>query len=211
MGSVDADASPQKGLRLVVGLGNPGRAYETTRHNVGFMVIDRVAGDFSISLDRRKFDVVFGRGRVEHRDVILAKPLAYMNRSGPPIRQLADYLRLTGADLLIVHDDIDLAFGRLKIKEKGGHGGHNGIRSVIEAFGGGDFVRLRVGIGRSGTGQDVAGYVLDQFDRDEASILPQILQRARDAAVAVLCKGTKVGMNQFNVNPVTLNDSTSGL
>jgi PTH1 family peptidyl-tRNA hydrolase len=104
-----------------------------------------------------------------------------------------------------------LAFGRLKIKEKGGHGGHNGIRSVIEAFSGGDFVRLRVGIGRSGTGQDVAGYVLDQFDRDEASVLPQVIQRARDAAVTVLCKGTKVGMNQFNVNPVTLNDSTSGL
>jgi peptidyl-tRNA hydrolase, PTH1 family len=208
MGSVDADASPQKGLRLVVGLGNPGRAYETTRHNVGFMVIDRVAGDFSISLDRRKFDVVFGRGRVEHRDVILAKPLAYMNRSGPPIRQLADYLRLTGADLLIVHDDIDLAFGRLKIKEKGGHGGHNGLKSLMAAFGGGDFVRLRVGIGRSEYGANVTDHVLGRFLSDERNVLHQILTKARDAVVTILCKGAKEGMNHFNLKKFEMTRET---
>jgi PTH1 family peptidyl-tRNA hydrolase len=208
MGSVDADASPQKGLRLVVGLGNPGRAYETTRHNVGFMVIDRVAGDCSISLDRRKFDVVFGRGRVEHRDVIFAKPLAYMNRSGPPIRQLADYLRLTGADLLIVHDDIDLAFGRLKIKEKGGHGGHNGLKSLMAAFGGGDFLRLRVGIGRSEFGADVTDHVLGRFLSDERDVLHQILTRARDAVLTVLCKGAKEGMNRFNLKKLEMTRET---
>jgi PTH1 family peptidyl-tRNA hydrolase len=208
MGAVEADLSPHRGLRLVVGLGNPGRAYETTRHNVGFMVIDRVAGDFSISLDRRKFDVVFGRGRVEHRDVILAKPLAYMNRSGPPIRQLADYLRLTGADLLIVHDDIDLAFGRLKIKEKGGHGGHNGLKSLMAAFGGGDFVRLRVGIGRSEYGANVTDHVLGRFLSDERNVLHQILTKARDAVVTILCKGAKEGMNHFNLKKFEMTRET---
>jgi PTH1 family peptidyl-tRNA hydrolase len=208
MGSVEADASPQRGLRLVVGLGNPGRAYETTRHNVGFMVIDRVAGDFSISLDRRKFDVVFGRGRIEHEEVILAKPLAYMNRSGPPIRQLADYMRLTSADLVIVHDDIDLAFGRLKIKEKGGHGGHNGLKSLMAAFGGGDFVRLRVGIGRSEFGAEVTDHVLGRFSSNERNVLHQILTRARDAVVTVLCKGAKEGMNLFNLKKFEITRET---
>jgi PTH1 family peptidyl-tRNA hydrolase len=211
MGMDGLHGDPEGRLRLVVGLGNPGPKYRATRHNIGFAVLDRIAQEFAIDASREKFDAVFGRGRIDTGEVILAKPLAFMNRSGPPLRNLADFFRISRQDVLVIHDDIDLAFGRLKIKEKGGHGGHNGIRSVIEAFGGGDFVRLRVGIGRSGTGQDVAGYVLDQFDRDEASVLPQVIQRARDAAVTVLCKGTKVGMNQFNVNPVTLNDSTSGL
>ncbi len=208
MGSVDLDASPQKGLRLVVGLGNPGRAYEATRHNVGFMVIDRLAGDFAISLDRRKFDVVFGRGRIGQNEVILAKPMAYMNRSGPPIRRLADYLKLTGEDLLIIHDDIDLVFGRLKIKGKGGHGGHNGLKSLMAAFGGGDFVRLRVGIGRSGPGADVTDHVLGRFLSAERDVLREVLTRAGDAVVTILCKGVKEGMNHFNLKKFEMTRET---
>ncbi len=190
---------------LVVGLGNPGAQYSATRHNIGFRVIDRIAEEFAIDTGRQKFDVLFGRGRVEAVEVVLAKPLAFMNRSGPPVRQLSDFFKIPIQAILVIHDDIDLAFGRLKIKAKGGHGGHNGLRSVIDALGGGEFTRLRLGIGRSGTGKDVAAYVLDRFERDEAALLPAVIQRARDAVVTILLKGTKVGMNQFNVNPATPN------
>jgi PTH1 family peptidyl-tRNA hydrolase len=194
-------------LHLVVGLGNPGPRYAATRHNIGFRVLDRLAAEFAIDVSRERFTAVFGRGRIEDVDVVLAKPLAFMNRSGPPVRSLADFFRISSQDLLVLHDDIDLDYGRLKIKEKGGHGGHNGIRSLIDAFGGGDFVRLRVGIGRSETGeQPVADYVLDHFTRGEAAELPRIIERAKDAVVTILCKGTKIGMNQFNTKPVTRTD-----
>jgi peptidyl-tRNA hydrolase, PTH1 family len=192
-------------LRLVVGLGNPGPQYDQTRHNIGFHVVDRIAHEYAIDIGRHKFETAFGRGRVGPVEVVLAKPLAFMNRSGPPVRQLSDFFKISSQDVLVVHDDIDLAFGRIKIKEKGGHGGHNGIRSVIDAFGSGAFTRLRLGIGRSGTGQDAAAYVLDRFGREETSMLPEVIQRAREAVVTILVQGTKVGMNRFNVNPATLN------
>ena len=194
---------PQGRLRLVVGLGNPGARYAATRHNIGFRVVDRLAAEFAIDITREKFSVVFGRGRIEGLDVVLAKPMAFMNRSGPPVHSFAEFFRISLQEVLVIHDDIDLEYGRLKIKEKGGHGGHNGVRSMINAFGGGDFTRLRVGIGRSGTGAQVADYVLDQFTREEAAELPGIIERARDAVVTILCQGTKIGMNQFNIKPVT--------
>jgi PTH1 family peptidyl-tRNA hydrolase len=194
-------------LRLVVGLGNPGPRYAATRHNIGFRVLDRLAAEFAIAVSREKFTAVFGRGRIEDIDVVLAKPLAFMNRSGPPVRSLAEFFRISSQDLLVIHDDIDLDYGRIKIKEKGGHGGHNGVRSLIDAFGGGGFTRLRLGIGRSGTGeQPVADYVLDHFSRSEAAELPRIIERARDAVVTILCMGTRIGMNQFNTKPITRTD-----
>lgn len=203
---MDANQSGPGGrLRLVVGLGNPGPQYVATRHNIGFRVLDRIAQEFAIPVERHKFEAAFGRGRVGPVDVVLAKPQSFMNRSGPPVRQLSDFYKISNQDILVIHDDIDLAFGRIKIKEKGGHGGHNGIRSVIDAFGSGAFTRLRLGIGRSGTGQDAAAYVLDRFGPEETSMLPEVIQRARDAVVTILVHGTKVGMNRFNVNPATLN------
>jgi peptidyl-tRNA hydrolase, PTH1 family len=206
MGTEDSYAETSGRLRLVVGLGNPGAKYAATRHNIGFRVVDRLADDFGISFGREKFNAVFGRGRVEGQDVVLAKPMAFMNLSGTPVRAVAEFFRISLQAVVIVHDDIDLDYGRLKIKVKGGHGGHNGIRSVINAFSGGDFTRLRVGIGRSGAGAQVADYVLDQFTREEAAELPHLIGRARDAVVTILCKGTKVGMNQFNMKPVTRTD-----
>jgi PTH1 family peptidyl-tRNA hydrolase len=198
----------QERLHLVVGLGNPGPRYAATRHSIGFRVVDRLAGEFGIAVSRERFTAVFGRGRIEDVDVVLAKPLSFMNRSGPSVRSLADFFRISSQDMVVIHDDIDLDYGRLKIKEKGGHGGHNGVRSLIDAFGGGGFSRVRLGIGRSETGeQPVADYVLDHFTRDEAAELPRIIERARDAVVTILCRGTKIGMNQFNTKPVTRTDS----
>ena len=189
---------PSQRLSLVVGLGNPGAAYEQTRHNAGFMVADELAGKFDIGFDKRKFDTVFGRGYIEREPVVLAKPMAFMNRSGLPVRSLADYFKISSAAVLVIHDDIDLAFGRLKIKEKGGHGGHNGIRSLIDAFGSDDFVRLRIGVGRSGFDISVSDHVLSKFSGQENESLAQIIATARNAVVTILCKGTKAGMNQFN-------------
>ena len=194
---------PQKRLRLVVGLGNPGDAYATTRHNVGFMALDAVAAAYKIALDKRKFNAVMGRGLIEGSEVILAQPQSFMNRSGPSVQQLVHYYRILCEDLLVIHDDIDLTFGRLKIKEKGGHGGHNGVRSLIDALGAGDFVRLRIGIGRSEIGSDVVDHVLGRFSAQEKTALADVITRARDAVVTILCKGTKEGMNRFNNTSIT--------
>jgi PTH1 family peptidyl-tRNA hydrolase len=185
-------------MRLVVGLGNPGDVYRNTRHNAGFMVADKIADDFNIAFDKTKFDSVYGRGFVEKIEVVLAKPMAYMNRAGPPVQKLAHYYRIQCKDMLVIHDDIDLAYGRFKIKEKGGHGGHNGIRSLMDALGGGDFVRLRIGVGRSEAGTDVTGHVLGRFSPEQSQILDRIIANARDAVVTILSQGTKTGMNLFN-------------
>jgi PTH1 family peptidyl-tRNA hydrolase len=186
------------GIVLIAGLGNPGSKYEKTRHNVGFISIDELSEKYSIPLSKGKFDSVFGRGRIEGHDVILAKPLAYMNRSGPPLRKLADYFGIKCEDLIILYDDIDLAFERIRIKENGGHGGHNGIRSIVDAFGNNDFPRLRIGIGRPNSGADVTGHVLGRFSVEEAEILTRIVERTREAVVRIICDGIAVAMNNFN-------------
>jgi PTH1 family peptidyl-tRNA hydrolase len=189
---------PQRQLRLVVGLGNPGETYSKTRHNAGFMVVDKVSDAFSIALEKQKFDARFGIGSINGVKIVLAKPMAYMNRSGPQVQNIAGYFRILCEDMLVVHDDIDLAFGRLKIKEKGGDGGHKGVRSIIDAFGRGDFTRLRVGVGRPDAKNDAADYVLGKFTLEERKVLSQIITAAKDAIVTILCKGTKEGMNRFN-------------
>jgi len=185
-------------LRLVAGLGNPGENYRHTRHNVGFCVLDRIAASYSIPFTFRERDAVFGRGAIHGIPVVLAKPMAYMNRSGLPLIRLSEKFGISNRDLVVIHDDLDLAFGRLKIKEKGGDGGHRGVRSIIDAFGSGEFTRVRVGIGRSETGMAVVDYVLTEFSPEEAESLDEVISRTRDAVVTILCKGTKDGMNQFN-------------
>ena len=189
---------PQKHTRLIVGLGNPGIQYKHTRHNTGFMVVDKLAGDFGIFLNKNKFEVRYGRGIIEDHDVMLANPMAFMNLSGPPVQKLAAYFKIPGNDLVVIHDDIDLAFGRLKIKEKGGHGGHKGLKSIINAVGVDEFVRLRVGVGRSDTGRGVTDHVLGPFSDGEAKLLDTVLNQARDAVVTILTEGSKVAMNRFN-------------
>ncbi|MDA8138790.1 MAG: aminoacyl-tRNA hydrolase [Desulfobacteraceae bacterium] len=189
---------PEQGTFLIAGLGNPGPEYARTRHNAGFMVIDALAQIHRIELQRRKFDVVYGRGEIRDREVILAKPQAFMNRSGPPLQQLANFFKVQTEAMVVVHDDIDLAFTRLKIKEKGGDGGHKGIRSIIGAFGGGDFVRVRLGIGRSGDGRNVVDHVLSTFSKDETAVMKEFLQRSCDAIVTILEVGSKEAMNRFN-------------
>jgi len=189
---------PDKRLQLIAGLGNPGEAYRQTRHNAGFMVIEKLAVTHSIEIDKHKFKTVFGRGRVEDVEALLVKPQAYMNTSGPPVRRLADFFRISARDMLVIHDDIDLAFGRIKIKKKGGHGGHNGLRSLMEAFGSGEFARLRVGIGRSEERHSVTDHVLSEYSASETGLLDRIISNACDAVVTLLTLGITEAMNRFN-------------
>ena len=189
---------PEDRFRLIVGLGNPGEKYRRTRHNMGFMVVDRLAHTHGILLERRKFNVLFGRGKVGSRQVILAKPMSYMNLSGPAARDLAFFFKLEMQDIVVIHDDIDLVFGQIKIKEKGGNGGHNGVKSLIEALGTGEFTRLRVGIGRPETRQRVRAYVLAGFDAQQETLLEDVVSTAQDAAETILFKGVPEAMNRFH-------------
>ena len=188
--------------RLVVGLGNPGSEYLNTRHNIGFMALDYIADTFSISLSKKKFNLIYGQGTIEDIPVVLAKPQSYMNLSGFPTRQIADYFRIHSGDVLVIHDDIDLAFQRIKLKTKGGDGGHKGVRSMIDAFGGDEFARIRIGVGRgfnaSGERNAVVDHVLGRFNNEEALLVKELLAQVRKAVVTVLRKGVVVGMNRFN-------------
>ncbi len=184
--------------RLVVGLGNPGRKYMRTRHNIGFMLIDRLGNHFGISPDQTKFKCLFGQGIYRENRLFLVQPMDFMNRSGPPVFQLARYFNISLDDTLIIHDDVDLDIGRIKIKAKGGHGGHNGIKSIIDAFGSDNFPRIRIGIGRPEPPVDVTDYVLGKFTPEELQNLEPVLKKAEDAVETVLNKGTTVAMNHFN-------------
>lgn len=192
-------------VRLVVGLGNPGDPYHKTRHNAGFMVIDDLAGHFSIGLGQQnKFMAEFGRGVIGEDKVILVKPQAYMNQSGPPIRRVADFFKIPVQDILVIHDDIDVVFGNVKIKEKGGDGGHRGLKSLRGTLGSDAFIRLRIGVGRPIAQMSVTDHVLGRFNPEERKALSGVIERARDAVAVILCKGVREAMNLFNSNLITI-------
>ena len=185
-------------MRLIVGLGNPGAAYAQTRHNVGMWVIERAAARWSIRLAKRGM-AHRGSGRLGSELLELAGTLDWMNITGPPLKGLFREFMLTADDLILIHDDLDLEPGRLRIKQAGGHGGHNGIKSVVEALGTSEFVRLKIGIGRPSPYQDSADYVLQTFTREDLEVLNPCLDRAVDALECLIHRGTAVAMNQFNV------------
>ncbi|HEY6262595.1 MAG TPA: aminoacyl-tRNA hydrolase, partial [Nitrospiraceae bacterium] len=185
-------------MRLIVGLGNPGTAYAQTRHNVGMWVIERAAARWSIRLTKRGM-TQRGSGRLGSELLELAGTLDWMNITGPPLKGLLRECSLTTDDLILIHDDLDLDLGRLRIKQAGGHGGHNGIKSVIEAVRTAQFVRVKIGIGRPPSRQDPTDYVLQPFTSDELEVLNPCLDHAVDALECLIHRGTAVAMNQFNV------------
>ncbi|OQY12422.1 MAG: aminoacyl-tRNA hydrolase [Desulfobacteraceae bacterium 4572_19] len=183
---------------LVAGLGNPGTSYDKTRHNIGFMFIDFFAENYSIQVSKEKFKTVFGRGKTRNANLILAKPMAYMNKSGNPLQQLTGYFNIIPENLLVVYDDIDLPFAKIRVREKGGHGGHNGIRSIMEALGNGEFNRLRIGVGRPNGQREVTDHVLGKFSAEEKKQLPNLLKHAEDVVSTIINHGVKEAMNVFN-------------
>lgn len=185
-------------MHLIVGLGNPGAAYAPTRHNAGMWVIERAAARWSVRLAKRGM-AHRGSGRLGSELLELAGTLDWMNITGPPLKGLLREYSLTADDLILVHDDLDLDLGRLRIKQAGGHGGHNGIKSVIDAIGTPQFVRIKIGIGRPAPRQDSADYVLEAFTRAELEVLNPCLDRAVDALECLIHRGLAVAMNEFNV------------
>jgi len=185
-------------VHLIVGLGNPGKAYAQTRHNVGMWVVERAAAQWSIRLIPYG-TTQRGSGRLGSELIELVGLLDWMNASGPPLKGLLRDLTLTPDDLIVVHDDLDLEPGRLRIKAGGGHGGHNGIKSVVEALGTSQFVRVKIGIGRPAPNQDPADYVLESFTEQELDVLTPCLDRAVAALECLVHRGPSAAMNEFNV------------
>lgn len=185
-------------MKLIVGLGNPGTKYALTRHNIGFMAAEQLAAAAGIVLKKKGHQGVYGVGRIAGEESAVLLPQTFMNLSGASVGSACKSLGVEPGDLIVVHDDIDLPFGRLKIKAGGGHGGHNGIRHIREVLGTGDFIRLKLGVGRPLGGGDVAGHVLSTFSGGERKQLETVLGSAVEAVEAILAQGVQRAMNDFN-------------
>lgn len=185
-------------VKLVVGLGNPGSQYEGSRHNVGFMVIDLLARRRGIRVAQRRFHALLGQGEISGEQVLLAKPITYMNRSGYAVRAIAGWYGVGLSDILVVVDDMALEPGRIRVRPKGSDGGHNGLKSVIALLGSQEFPRLRVGIGRPGPAEDAVSYVLGWFAGEELPVMSQAFGRAADAVEVWVASGIDEAMNRFN-------------
>lgn len=184
-------------MKLVVGLGNPGVQYARNRHNVGFMLLDRLAAREHAQFSRKRFNAKFCETILEGEHVLLFKPQTYMNLSGNAVGKFASFYHVSMDQILIVYDDLDLPLGRLKLRGGGGAGGHHGMESVIRIFGNDEIPRLRIGIGRPDSHADVA-HVLGDFSSDETRVLDEVLDRGEQAVRVWLSGGITKAMNQFN-------------
>jgi len=184
-------------MKMIVGRGNPGRQYAATRHNIGFVVVDRLADRLGISVSKLQHKALVGEARLATDKVLLVKPQTYMNNSGEAVAALVRYYRVEPADLLVIYDDMDLPVGKIRLRTKGGAGTHNGMRSIIDWLGTEEFARLRVGIDRPSTG-DWADYVLAPFQEEELTALRQALEAAEEAALTFVRAGIVRAMNEFN-------------
>src|SRR5688572_12933335 len=185
---------------ILIGLGNPGREYNTTRHNFGFMLIDRLCVRLNARGMKLQSNAIVISTIHEDRKIILAKPQTYMNLSGQSVQGLLHFYKIPIENLLVAHDDLDLPFGTIRIRPAGGPGGQRGMASTIEKLGTKDFPRLRLGIGRPPGRMDPKAYVLQEFSKDEVKLLPEILDRAADAALEFATKGLNAAMNKYNGN-----------
>ncbi|OOM82057.1 peptidyl-tRNA hydrolase [Clostridium puniceum] len=181
---------------LIVGLGNPGREYEDTRHNIGFKVVDNIAREYNIEINRQKFKGTYGEGFIDGEKIILLKPTTYMNLSGESVREVVDFYNLDNEDILVIYDDISLEIGTLRIREKGSAGGHNGIKSIIAHLGSEVFPRIKVGVGQPAG--DLVKYVLGKFTKEEADVLSESVNASTKAAKEIIKTDAKTAMNQFN-------------
>ncbi|MFH0799643.1 MAG: aminoacyl-tRNA hydrolase [Pseudomonadota bacterium] len=183
---------------MIAGLGNPGRSYARHRHNAGFMVLDLLGRRHGIEISRKSFGALVGSGAIGGEAVILAKPQTFMNLSGDSVAPLLRYYRLGKEDLIVVHDDLDIDVGKLKLSQGAGHGGHNGIRSIFENIGASDFSRVRVGIGRPPAGMDGASYVLHPFGEEEAGDVEDAMALAADSVEMLVAKGLAAAQQKYH-------------
>jgi PTH1 family peptidyl-tRNA hydrolase len=187
-------------MHLVVGLGNPGTRYTRTRHNVGFLVVERLAARVGVYVEKKLYGALVGDGSVAGTKVMFAMPQQFMNLSGQPVASVMGFYKIPKTELVVIHDDMDLPFGRLRVRVGGGHGGHNGIRDIQQKVGA-DFVRVRVGVGRPPEQMDPADWVLSPWSPTESAALDPILDTAADAVESVVRDGVTKTMNVYNAVP----------
>jgi PTH1 family peptidyl-tRNA hydrolase len=183
---------------LLVGLGNPGREYRETRHNIGFMLLDRLASRLKVRFSRLQSKALIASATYEARRIILAKPQTFMNLSGQSVQGLIHFYKLPLTNILIAHDDLDLPPGTIRIRPDGGSAGQKGMNSILERLGTDEFPRLRLGVGRPPGQMQAPDYVLQDFSRDELSIVNETLDRAVEAAITFVINGLEVSMNKYN-------------
>ncbi len=184
-------------MHLVIGLGNPGKRYEETRHNVGFLVVDRLAARSGDAVSTKQFGALVGKASVGGDTAVLAKPQSFMNLSGQPVASLKGYYKANNDQIVVVHDDMDIPFGEVRVKVGGGHGGHNGLRDLSKRIGQ-DYVRVRVGVSRPPEGWNPADYVLGTWRADERAALDAFVDRTADCVEATVRDGAQSAMNTFN-------------
>ncbi len=186
-------------MKLVVGLGNPGIEYQFTPHNLGFLAVDRIAEQYGAHLDNRRCRALTGKARIGSEELLLAKPETFMNLSGLAVRELVSELEVDPApDLIVIYDELDLPWGAIRIRQRGGTAGHNGIESVVNALGTPEFLRVRLGFGPDFPVGDGAKYVLSQLKKSQYEVVDQELDAAAEAVKAILTEGVAAAMNRFN-------------
>jgi PTH1 family peptidyl-tRNA hydrolase len=185
-------------MKLIVGLGNPGREYSETRHNVGFMTIDELAKRWEIVSWRSRHEALIGEYRIGDEQLILVKPQTFMNLSGNAVGALARWYKVKIEDIIVIHDDMDLPTGRLRLRTKGSSGGHRGIESLLMQLGQEEFARVRIGIGRPPQGWQVVDYVLAKFNAEESPLIEAVIKKAADAVEGIVKHGLNKAMNTFN-------------
>ena len=188
-------------MYIIVGLGNPGNRYRFTRHNFGFMVLEKLAQEFKIDLKQKSFDALWGKGKIKGTNILLAMPQTYMNLSGTAVRQLVAFFKADINNLIVIHDDLDLPFGTIRLKAGGGNAGHKGLVSITENLGSSNFKRVRLGIGRPSDKSRIEGYVLEPFNSDEElSWLPDIIQTATEASAEIVLSGVEKAIAKYHKN-----------
>lgn len=185
-------------MYLIVGLGNPTREYEHTRHNAGFDAVDMLAEKWDIAVEEKKYKGLCGKGMIGGEKVILLKPQTYMNLSGESVRAAADFYKIDPDHIIVMYDDIDLDVGKLRVRAKGSAGGHNGIKNIIAHLGTQEFPRVRIGVGAKPDRMDLADYVLGRFSQVERPVMEDAFREAAEAAAAVMEDGIDAAMNRFN-------------
>lgn len=182
----------------VIGLGNPGMQYETTRHNIGFEVIERLAYENKINVNKKKHHAFIGEGFIGGEKVVLAKPQTYMNLSGQSVIEIMNWYKIDKKNIIIIYDDVSLPIGLLRIRTQGSAGGHNGIKNIIAHLNSQEFLRIKVGVGEKPPGWDLADYVLSRFTKEEIGQIVESVKNASDAIETILKEGTMQAMNKFN-------------
>ena len=185
-------------MTLVVGLGNPGKKYAKTKHNVGFLVIDEIGEKVGIELNKKKFKGIYGEGAVNGGKLLLLKPETYMNLSGEAVSSIKNFYDIPTDNIIVVHDEMDLELGIIRIKSGGGSAGHKGIKSIISRIGSEDFKRVRIGIGKPIVKDEGADHVLKGFKGDEGKIIQDTIARAAEAVLCIMSEGLEKAMNKYN-------------